>query len=92
MNRKLFATVFFIVSSAFAGSALASGYGPAPFYRPAVGAPSSQQGPSAQTIAAEETAHASDAYSFGSSPDTQTQSSVRRVEGASNATSSSVDN
>ena len=34
-------------------SAFASGYGPAPFYRPSVGAPASQRGQSAQTIAAE---------------------------------------
>ena len=33
--------------------AFASGYGPAPFYRPSVGAPVSQRGQSAQTIAAE---------------------------------------
>ena len=91
MNSKVFATLFFIGSSAFAGSAFASGYGPAPFYRPAVGAPSSQQGPSAQTIAAE-TAHGTDTYGFGSSRDTQTQSGARRVEGTSNTTSSSVSN
>ena len=36
MSGKVFATLFFIGSSAFAGSAFASGYGPAPFYRPAV--------------------------------------------------------
>ena len=33
--------------------AFASGYGPAPFYRPSVGAPASLRGQSAQTIAAE---------------------------------------
>jgi len=92
MNSKVFATLFFIGSSAFAVSAFASGYGPAPFYRPAVGAPSSQQGPSAQTIAAEQTAHGIDTYSFGTSRDTQTQSGARRIEGTSNTTSSSVSN
>jgi hypothetical protein len=92
MNSKVFATLFFLGSSAFAGSAFASGYGPAPFYRPAVGAPSSQQGPSAQTIAAEQSAHGIDTYSLGSSRDTQTQSSVRRAEPTSNTASSSVNN
>jgi hypothetical protein len=33
--------------------AFASGYGPAPFYQPSVGAPASQRGQSAQTIIAE---------------------------------------
>ena len=33
--------------------AMASGYGPAPFYRPNVGAPASQRGQSEQTIANE---------------------------------------
>ena len=42
--------------------AFASGYGPAPFYRPSVGAPASQRGQSAQTIAAERN-DANSAYS-----------------------------
>jgi len=36
-----------------AAPAFASGYGPAPFYQPSVGAPASQRGQSAQTVAAE---------------------------------------
>ncbi|BAN25095.1 putative uncharacterized protein [Caballeronia insecticola] len=44
------------LSSVFASSAFAGGYGPAPHYRPDVGAPASQHGVSAQTFAAEEAA------------------------------------
>jgi len=88
MNRKLSATLFLIGSTAFAGSAFASGYGPAPFYRPDLGAPSSQQGPTAQTIAAEEAAHGIDT-SFGSSRDTQAQSGARHKAINNNTTPSS---
>src|SRR5258708_19206195 len=35
-------------------SAFASGYGPAPFYRPSVGAPASQRGQSVATISVEQ--------------------------------------
>jgi hypothetical protein len=53
MKSKLIAALLVATSAALATPAFASGYGPAPFYRPDVGAPSSQQGPSAQTLAAE---------------------------------------
>ncbi|CAL8476882.1 hypothetical protein [Caballeronia sp. S22] len=45
----------FIAALAAASPAFASGYGPAPFFRPLVGAPASQRGQSAETIAAERT-------------------------------------
>ncbi|SAK50682.1 hypothetical protein AWB75_01429 [Caballeronia catudaia] len=54
MNKRLVVGFAIALSSAFAGSAFASGYGPAPHYRPDVGAPASQHGVSAQTFAAEE--------------------------------------
>src|ERR1700754_870474 len=54
MNTKIIATVLIAASAALAAPAFASGYGPAPFYRPSVGAPASQRGQSAQTVAAEE--------------------------------------
>ena len=53
MKNRLIAAVLVAVSAAVAAPAFASGYGPAPFYRPAVGAPASQRGVSAQTFAAE---------------------------------------
>ncbi|GAB2898864.1 hypothetical protein GCM10027093_38630 [Paraburkholderia jirisanensis] len=41
-------------SLALTRSALASGYGPAPFYQPADGAPASQRGMSTQALAADD--------------------------------------
>jgi hypothetical protein len=54
MKTKIIAAALLAASASFAAPAFASGYGPAPFYNPEVGAPSSQRGPSAQTLAAEE--------------------------------------
>jgi hypothetical protein len=54
MKTKLIAALLVAASASLAAPAFASGYGPAPFYRPEVGAPSSQRGPSAQTLAAEQ--------------------------------------
>ncbi|ACC74611.1 hypothetical protein PPMP20_34315 [Paraburkholderia phymatum] len=56
MKTRLIAAVLVAVSAAIAAPAFASGYGPAPFYRPSVGAPASQRGVSAQTVAAEHSA------------------------------------
>ena len=71
MKRNLIATLLIAASATLAAPAFASGYGPAPFYRPAVGSPTSQQGPSAQAIAAEEHANGTDAQAYGGSRDTQ---------------------
>lgn len=54
MNKRFVVGFAIALSSVFASSAFASGYGPAPHYRPDVGAPASQHGVSAQTFAAEE--------------------------------------
>ncbi|SAK89606.1 hypothetical protein AWB79_06446 [Caballeronia hypogeia] len=43
--------IVFVAALAGASYALASGYGPAPYYSPATGAPASQQGMNAQNIA-----------------------------------------
>lgn len=56
MKSKFVAAVLIAASAAIAAPAFASGYGPAPFYHPAVGAPASQRGESAQTVAAERSA------------------------------------
>lgn len=77
MKRNLLATLLIAASATLAAPAFASGYGPAPFYRPAVGAPASQQGQSAQTIAAEQNAQGADATAFGGSNDTLAQSGTR---------------
>jgi hypothetical protein len=56
MKTRLIAAVLIAASAAVAAPAFASGYGPAPFYHPSVGAPASQRGVSAQTVAAERAA------------------------------------
>ncbi|VXB21327.1 conserved exported hypothetical protein [Burkholderia sp. 8Y] len=86
MKRNLLATLLIAASATIAAPAFASGYGPAPFYRPAVGAPTSQQGPSAQAIAADEHAHGADANAFGGSRDSLAQSGARTQ--AANSTNS----
>jgi hypothetical protein len=53
MKTKLIAALLVAATASVAAPAFASGYGPAPFYRPAVGAPASQRGQSAQTVAVE---------------------------------------
>jgi hypothetical protein len=53
MKTKLIAALLVAVSASLAAPAFASGYGPAPFYRPSAGAPVSQRGESAQAVAAE---------------------------------------
>jgi hypothetical protein len=54
MKTKLIAALLIASSAALAAPAFASGLGPAPFYRPEIGAPASQRGQSAQTLAAEQ--------------------------------------
>jgi hypothetical protein len=78
MNKTLIASLLVAVSAAVAAPAFASsGYGPAPSYNPQVGAPSSQRGQSAQTIAAENAANNADASAYGGVRSTATQSGNR---------------
>ncbi|WP_245253752.1 hypothetical protein [Paraburkholderia sp. LEh10] len=54
MKRALFAgLIIAATATSVAPSAFGSGYGPAPFYRPYVGAPASQSGQNSQTLAVE---------------------------------------
>jgi hypothetical protein len=53
MKTQLIAALLVALSASATAPAFASGYGPAPFYRPSVGAPASQHGQSVQTLAAE---------------------------------------
>lgn len=54
MTKSRLLMLLIATASALSTSAFASGYGPAPFYRPAAGAPASERGMSAQTVAAEQ--------------------------------------
>ena len=65
MKTKFIAAALIAASAAIAAPAFASGYGPAPFYRPTVGAPASQQGQNAQTIAAEAQQANANAVAYG---------------------------
>jgi hypothetical protein len=84
MKRNLLATLLIAASATIAAPAFASGYGPAPFYKPAVGAPTSQQGPSAQAIAAEEQSNGVNATAFGGSRESLAQSGNRSQASNSN--------
>jgi hypothetical protein len=53
MKTKLIVALLVALSASAATPAFASGYGPAPFYNSSSGAPASQRGQSAQTLAAE---------------------------------------
>ena len=74
MKTKFIAALLVAASASIAAPAFASGYGPAPYYRPSVGAPASQQGQNAQTVAAERTNEQSNAYGGVNSVSTQTGS------------------
>ncbi|WP_028212762.1 hypothetical protein [Paraburkholderia mimosarum] len=52
MKTKLIVVLFAVLSASVAAPAFAGGYGPAPGYRPSIGAPESQRGQSLQTLAA----------------------------------------
>jgi hypothetical protein len=77
MNKNLIAALLVAASAALAAPAFASGYGPAPSYNPTVGAPASQRGQSAQTVAAEQAQANANATSYGGVQDTQSQSGSR---------------
>jgi Flp pilus assembly protein CpaB len=51
MKSKILVALLVAASTFVAVPAFASGYGPAPSYRPSVGAPASQRGQSAQIVA-----------------------------------------
>jgi hypothetical protein len=74
MKTKLIAALLVAASASIAAPAFASGYGPAPFYRPDVGAPASQRGVSAQTVAAERSAQQGADTAFGGVATTASQS------------------
>ncbi|WOD13677.1 hypothetical protein [Paraburkholderia kirstenboschensis] len=66
MNRNLIAALLVVATAAVAAPAFASnGYGPAPSYNPLVGAPASQRGQSAQTLAAEQTTYSENGSAYG---------------------------
>ncbi|WP_395063436.1 hypothetical protein [Paraburkholderia silvatlantica] len=69
MKTRLIATLLIALSASAAAPAFASGYGPAPAYRPEVGAPASQRGQSVQTLAAEHAGAGNAATAYGGMAD-----------------------
>jgi hypothetical protein len=82
MKKNLLASLLIAATASIAVPAFASGYGPAPSYRPSVGAPASQQGMSAQTIAAE--SRNADANAYGGVKTSLTQSGTTNRDRSSN--------
>jgi hypothetical protein len=76
MKTKLIATLLVAVSASIAAPAFASGYGPAPFYKPEVGAPASERGQSVQTLQAEEQQSATN-VAYGGAKESVTESGNR---------------
>lgn len=78
MKTRLIAALLVALSASAAAPAFASGYGPAPLYKPSIGAPASQRGQSTQTLAAERdgSANAQDAYGGVASDHSQAASRV----------------
>lgn len=78
MNRNRIATLLVAATAAIAAPAFASsGYGPAPSYNPVVGAPASQRGQSAQTIAAEQAAFGANSNAYGGVASVQSEAGSR---------------
>ena len=77
MKSKLIAAVLIAASASIAAPAFASGYGPAPHYNPTVGAPASQQGQSAQTVAAERSQAGNGEVAYGGVNASTSQSGSR---------------
>ncbi|WP_375508479.1 hypothetical protein [uncultured Caballeronia sp.] len=75
--KNIFIASLLVISTALvAGPALASGYGPAPYYNPLAGAPASQRGLSAVTIAAETNTLEVSYSAYGGAPESKAVSSV----------------
>jgi hypothetical protein len=83
MKKNLLASLLIAATASIAVPAFASGYGPAPSYRPSVGAPVSQQGMNTQTIAAQNNAESN---SYGGARSSVSQSGPSR-DHSSNAQS-----
>jgi len=64
-THQLAAALLAAVTVMSAAPAFASGYGPAPFYQPSVGAPASQRGQSVQTVNAERESSADAQQAYG---------------------------
>jgi hypothetical protein len=76
---QLVAALLAAVTVIAATPAFASGYGPAPFYRPSVGAPASQCGQNAETVGVERQNGVSAQQAYGGVAAGSAQSGSRAV-------------
>lgn len=81
MKTRLIAALLVAATASVAAPAFASGYGPAPHYQPTVGAPASQQGVNAQTIAAERSDRGTTASYGGVAPAATQSGATVRADG-----------
>lgn len=77
MKIKLIVPLLVAVSASITAPAFASGYGPAPFYQPSVGAPASQSGQSLRTVAVERENTTSPEKAYGGAISGQSQAGSR---------------
>jgi hypothetical protein len=76
VNTKFISALILVLSATLSSAAFASGYGPAPYYSPSVGAPASQRGQSAQTVTAERESTSSRAAAYGQTPQSTSQAAT----------------
>lgn len=76
MKRNSIVALFLTASALVTAPAFASGYGPSPGYRGTVGAPASQSGPSAQTLAAGRDA-AGSTTEYGGASQSRSEAGIR---------------
>jgi hypothetical protein len=88
MNKHLIASLLLATTVGMAAPAFASGYGPAPHYNPVVGAPASQRGQSALTVAAEKNQRDASNSAYGGEKDSTSDTSARTQVVESNTLSS----
>jgi hypothetical protein len=91
MKSKFIAALLVAASASLAAPAFASGLGPAPFYRPDVGAPSSQRGPSVESFAADQNSAAMTRSDVGGAAAGTAESSQRSSSGANDAAIKQLD-
>ncbi|MPW22038.1 hypothetical protein GCT13_35630 [Paraburkholderia sp. CNPSo 3157] len=75
-KTKLIVALLVAVSVSATAPAFASGYGPAPFYKPSIGAPALQSGQSVRTVAAEREDATSSERTYGGAVSGASQSGI----------------
>lgn len=85
MKTKLVAAIVLAVTACASAPVFASGYGPAPYYNPIVGAPSSEAGPSIKTLQTNGAGVDKASTSYGGVTSGSSQGGMRSPSGRGNA-------